>query len=121
MTIWPRLLLNEAGCNRDAGKGALDRLRRDRGAIAMEERGGPTTQAGIRYQNSVAALYLGDLLRWDIPHPAKRAREIRLEAPRSNRRKVGQSLAIAVLIGRLDAKRIQTERLIAVANTVATL
>jgi hypothetical protein len=75
MTIWPRLLLNEAGCNRDAGKGALDRLRRDRGAIAMEERGGPTTQAGIRYQNSAAALYLGDLLRWDIPHPAERARE----------------------------------------------
>jgi hypothetical protein len=48
----------------------------------MEERGGPTTQAGIRYQNSVAALYLGDLLRWDLPHPAERAREIRLEAPR---------------------------------------
>src|SRR4051812_44736077 len=47
----------------------------------MEERGGPTTQAGIRYQNSVAALYLGDLLRWDIPNPAERVREVRLEAP----------------------------------------
>ena len=29
----------------------------------MVERGGPTTQAGIHYENSVAALCLGDLLR----------------------------------------------------------
>ena len=27
----------------------------------MAERGGPTTQAGIHYQNSVSALYLGRL------------------------------------------------------------
>ncbi len=27
----------------------------------MTERGGPTTQSGILYQNSVAALYLGRL------------------------------------------------------------
>lgn len=47
----------------------------------MEERGGPTTQAGIRYQNSVAALYLGDLLRWDCPNPVERALEVRVEAP----------------------------------------
>ncbi|WP_380806014.1 hypothetical protein [Sphingobium tyrosinilyticum] len=47
----------------------------------MEERGGPTTQAGVRYQNSVAALFLGDLLRWAIPSPVERVREVRLEAP----------------------------------------
>jgi GrpB-like predicted nucleotidyltransferase (UPF0157 family) len=47
----------------------------------MEERGGPATQAGIRYQNSVAALYLGDLLRWDCPNPAERVLEVRVEAP----------------------------------------
>ncbi|MET1111218.1 MAG: NACHT domain-containing protein, partial [Allosphingosinicella sp.] len=47
----------------------------------MEERGGPATQAGIRYQNSVAALYLGDLLRWDIASAAERVIEVRVEAP----------------------------------------
>jgi hypothetical protein len=47
----------------------------------MEERGGPTTQAGIRYQNSVAALYMGDLLRWDIASAAERVLEVRVEAP----------------------------------------
>lgn len=47
----------------------------------MVERGGPTTQAGIHYQNSVAALYLGDLLRWDVVNPAERVVEVRLEAP----------------------------------------
>ena len=47
----------------------------------MEERGGPATQAGIRYQNSVAALYLGDLLRWACPNPVERVLEVRVEAP----------------------------------------
>ncbi|MES3055048.1 hypothetical protein O6V14_05340 [Sphingomonas faeni] len=47
----------------------------------MAEHGGPTTQAGIRYQNSVAALYLGDLLRWDCPNPVERVLEVRVEAP----------------------------------------
>lgn len=47
----------------------------------MTERGGPTTQAGIYYQNSIAALYLGDLLRWDIANPAERVIEVRVEAP----------------------------------------
>jgi NACHT domain len=47
----------------------------------MTERGGPTTQAGIYYQNSIAALALGDLLRWDVANPAERAIEVRVEAP----------------------------------------
>lgn len=47
----------------------------------MAERGGPTTQAGIYYQNSVAALCLGDLLRWDVVNPSERVVEVRLEAP----------------------------------------
>lgn len=47
----------------------------------MVERGGPTTQAGIHYQNSVAALCLGDLLLWDVVNPAERVVEVGLEAP----------------------------------------
>lgn len=47
----------------------------------MAEAGGPATQAGIRYQDQVAALYLGRML-----DPRERARhdqpvEVRLEAP----------------------------------------
>lgn len=47
----------------------------------MTESGGPTTQAGIRYQDQVAALYLGRML-----DPRERPRhdqpiEVRLEAP----------------------------------------
>lgn len=38
----------------------------------MVERGGPNTQAGFHYQNSVAALCLGDLLLWDVVDPAER-------------------------------------------------
>ena len=47
----------------------------------MTEAGGPTTQSGILYQNSIAALYLGRLL--DLrPVPAgKRVSTVRLEAP----------------------------------------
>ena len=49
----------------------------------MAERGGPTTQAGIRYQDQVAALYLGRML-----DPRERPRrdqpvEVRIEAPQS--------------------------------------
>jgi hypothetical protein len=47
----------------------------------MAERGCPTTQAGVHYQNSVAALCLGDLLRWDVVNPAERVVEVRLQAP----------------------------------------
>src|SRR5688572_29602918 len=47
----------------------------------MTERGGPTWQAGIQFQNSVAGLYLGDLLRLD-PLPARQqVTEVRVEAP----------------------------------------
>ncbi|MDP1737031.1 MAG: NACHT domain-containing protein [Caulobacter sp.] len=44
------------------------------------ERGGPTVQAGILYQNSIAALYLGDLLSFDGEAP-DRVVEVRIEAP----------------------------------------
>ncbi|MEH3408766.1 hypothetical protein POW88_12125 [Enterobacter quasiroggenkampii] len=49
----------------------------------MAERGGPATQAGIRYQDQVAALYLGRML-----DPRERPRrdqpvEVRIEAPQS--------------------------------------
>ncbi|WP_150130815.1 NACHT domain-containing NTPase [Janthinobacterium sp. LM6] len=48
----------------------------------MAEPGGPTTQSGIYYQNTVSALYLGALL--DSPHPSDvgtRVISVRIEAP----------------------------------------
>lgn len=47
----------------------------------MAERGGPTTQAGIRYQNSIVALYLGDLLQLHAPSAREQVSEVRIEAP----------------------------------------
>ncbi len=47
----------------------------------MTERGGPTTQAGIRYQNSIAALYLGELLQLHAPSAREQISEVRIEAP----------------------------------------
>lgn len=47
----------------------------------MPEAGGPATQAGIFYQNSVAALALADLLDLDQRIARERAVEVRLEAP----------------------------------------
>jgi hypothetical protein len=47
----------------------------------MTERGGPTTQAGIRYQNSIAALYLGELLQLHAPSAREQVSEVRVEAP----------------------------------------
>jgi hypothetical protein len=49
--------------------------------IDMTERGGPTTQSGILYQNSIAALHLGRLC--DLrPRPAReRIISVRIEAP----------------------------------------
>ena len=44
------------------------------------ERGGPTVQAGIAYQNGIAALYLGDLLSFDGDE-RDRVVEVRVEAP----------------------------------------
>jgi hypothetical protein len=46
----------------------------------MTESGGPTTQAGIDYQNKIAALYLGDLLSLDSETSA-RVIAVRVEAP----------------------------------------
>lgn len=47
----------------------------------MTEAGGPTTQAGIYYQNTVAALYLGRMLDLKARHPKGRVLNVRLEAP----------------------------------------
>src|SRR3954466_12844824 len=46
----------------------------------MTESGGPTTQAGLDYQNRIAALYLGDLLSLD-GEPSARVIAVRVEAP----------------------------------------
>jgi hypothetical protein len=47
----------------------------------MRERGGPTTQSGILYQNSVAALYLGRLCD-EAPRPdSERVVRVRVESP----------------------------------------
>jgi hypothetical protein len=45
------------------------------------EAGGTATQAGIYYQNTVAALYLGRMLDLKARHPRDRVLNIRLEAP----------------------------------------
>lgn len=47
----------------------------------MPEAGGTAAQAGIIYQNSVAALALADLLDLDQRIARERAVEVRLEAP----------------------------------------
>jgi hypothetical protein len=47
----------------------------------MPERGGATTQAGIYYQNTVAARHLADLLDLSPLSPRERVVEVRLEAP----------------------------------------
>lgn len=47
----------------------------------MRERGGPTTQSGILYQNSVAALYLGRLCDATHRPDDERVTTVRVEAP----------------------------------------
>lgn len=47
----------------------------------MAETGGPTTQSGIHYQNSIAALYLGRLLDSRQRIASERVVEVRVEAP----------------------------------------
>lgn len=49
----------------------------------MPERGGPTTQSGIYYQNSVAALYLGRLCDATQRPDSQRVVRVRVEAPTS--------------------------------------
>ncbi|MEM7745694.1 MAG: hypothetical protein AAF409_18495 [Pseudomonadota bacterium] len=49
----------------------------------MAEAGGPSTQAGIFYQNSVAALTLADLLDLSPLSARERVLEVRVEAPGS--------------------------------------
>jgi hypothetical protein len=49
--------------------------------FSAHARGGPTTQSGILYQNSIAALYLGRMLD-PVSRPARyRLAEVRVEAP----------------------------------------
>jgi hypothetical protein len=47
----------------------------------MPERGGPTTQSGILYQNSIAALYLGRLCDGTPRVDSDRVIKVRVEAP----------------------------------------
>ena len=47
----------------------------------MTELGGPTTQSGIYYQNTIAARALADLLDLSRLPPRERVVEVRLEAP----------------------------------------
>jgi hypothetical protein len=47
----------------------------------MTEAGGTSTQAGIFYQNGVAALYLAELLQLDPAQPRERVVDVRVEAP----------------------------------------
>ncbi|MCP3476516.1 hypothetical protein NLM33_40615 [Bradyrhizobium sp. CCGUVB1N3] len=47
----------------------------------MAEPGGPTTQDGIFYQNTVAARFLADLLDLGRLPPRERVIEVRVEAP----------------------------------------
>ncbi len=47
----------------------------------MTEAGGASTQAGIYFQNSVAALYLAQLLQLDPMPPREQVVEVRVEAP----------------------------------------
>lgn len=47
----------------------------------MAETGGATTQAGIFYQNSAAALNLADQLEPGAIPPRERVIEVRVEAP----------------------------------------
>jgi hypothetical protein len=49
----------------------------------MPERGGPTAQSGILYQNSVTALYLGRLCDSTQRQPAEMVVKVRVEAPES--------------------------------------
>ena len=47
----------------------------------MPESGGPAAQAGLHYQNSVAAFALTKLLALDVPDPREQVVEVRVEAP----------------------------------------
>jgi ATPase family associated with various cellular activities (AAA) len=49
----------------------------------MPERGGPTAQSGILYQNSVTALYMGRLCDSTQRQPAEMVVKVRVEAPES--------------------------------------
>jgi hypothetical protein len=49
--------------------------------VAIAESGGPTTQAGISYQNAIAALYLGRMLDQRIDAISQKVTEVRVEAP----------------------------------------
>lgn len=49
--------------------------------MAIAESGGPTTQAGISYQNGVAALYLGKMLDPRLIGTVEEIIEVRVEAP----------------------------------------
>ena len=47
----------------------------------MPESGGPTTQSGILYQNSIAALFLGRLCDATLRPESERVIHVRVETP----------------------------------------
>ncbi|PJN59817.1 hypothetical protein PAEAM_28520 [Paenibacillus sp. GM1FR] len=51
--------------------------------MAIAESGGPTTQAGISYQNAIAALYLGRMLDSRSFSESEKVAKVRVEAPES--------------------------------------
>jgi hypothetical protein len=68
-----------AGTAQTAERGKLQRRKGEK----LTEAGGPTTQSGIYYQNTVAARYLAALLDLRLPSPAGASRvlSVRVEAP----------------------------------------
>ncbi|WP_145953921.1 hypothetical protein [Paenibacillus bovis] len=49
--------------------------------MAIAEYSGPTTQAGISYQNSIAALYSGRMIDSKYFSPVDKVTKIRVEVP----------------------------------------
>ena len=70
----------------------------------MAEAGGTSTQAGIYYQNSVAALAMADLLELAPQPPGERVVEVRLEAPSDV-----DDIVIRFADGHRDFKSVKTD------------
>jgi len=67
--------------NRAKQRVAVYRPLNQKKRLHMAEPGGPTTQGGIFYQNTVAARFLADLLDLGRLAPRERVIEVRVEAP----------------------------------------
>ena len=78
---WPTSAGRETSPKESFNFGRLNFGRLNRKGSRVPEAGGTATQAGIFYQNSVAALALADLLDLDQRIARERVVEVRLEAP----------------------------------------